>query len=78
MTTGGTRATFPLMRTAAIGEPLPLGPTALARKRAAIAAYLPLVDKAAALLRADPDALAVESIIPHDYDACRSGQAARI
>lgn len=61
---GGTRLTYPLMAPRREGELLRLDAAALARKRDAIAAYAPLAEEAAALLRADPDALAEERILP--------------
>lgn len=61
---GGVRLTYPLMAPRSEGEALRLDAAAVLRKRAAIAAYAPLAEEAAALLRADPDALVEERILP--------------
>lgn len=65
--TGGARLTFPLTHPAAGGEALRLEPAALARKRAAVEAYTPLAQEAQALLRAQPEALAEERLLPAAY-----------
>ncbi|MCX7378914.1 MAG: hypothetical protein NTY94_19460 [Alphaproteobacteria bacterium] len=64
---GGRRETFALTR------PLPGAPTALDEatvdaKRAALAAYAPLADEAAALLSSHPQALHDERLVPAWYD----------
>ena len=65
--TGGPRLTYPLMAARTGGEAWRLDGAALARKRAAVAAYTPLAEEAAALLRADPQALAEERLLPDAF-----------
>ncbi|NMJ40768.1 hypothetical protein GWK16_05915 [Roseomonas sp. JC162] len=62
--TGGARLTYPLTAAQGGGRAWRLDAAALARKRAAVAAYTPLAAEAAALLKADPEALAEERILP--------------
>ncbi len=64
---GGTRATYPLTRSAAGGETRILGCETVARKSAALAAYAPLQHEIAALLQIDPDALVSEQILMQAY-----------
>ena len=65
---GGRRATYPLMQPQPGPGGLALDRAAQQRKLAAIAAYAPLAQEAAALLRADPAALAQEKVVPHRHD----------
>lgn len=62
--TGGLRLTYPLMAPRNGGEAWQLDDMALARKRAAIAAYTPLAEEAAALLHTIPQAMAEERLLP--------------
>jgi hypothetical protein len=66
--TGGQRLTYPLMAPLGQGAPLPLDGATLARKQAAIDAYTPLADEVQALLRADPQALRDERVLPACFD----------
>jgi len=61
---GGARLTYPLTHPATGGVALRLDAAALARKRAAVQAYTPLAQEAQALLRAQPEALAEERLLP--------------
>lgn len=61
---GGVRLTYPLMASRSEGEVLRLDHAGLARKRDAVEAYAPLAEEAAALLRADPQALGQERVLP--------------
>lgn len=64
---GGARLTYPLMAARQGGEVLRLDAATLARKRDAVAAYAPLAEEAATMLRAQPGALAEERILPDHY-----------
>lgn len=66
--TGGARMTYPLTAPPPPGCAPRLDAEVLARKRAAITAYAPLAVEAAALLEADPDAVAMERILPAAED----------
>ena len=59
---GGGRRVYPLMGPAA-GEVVALDAAARARKLAAIAGYTPLAGEAAALMEADPGAVAAERLV---------------
>ena len=68
MAIGGQRATYPLMVPRQDGEVMALDDEAQARKRAAVTAYAPLAEEAAALLKAEPSALAEERLLPATFD----------
>ena len=65
---GGARLTYPLMAARQGGKVLRLDAAGLARKRGAIMAYAPLAEEAEAMLRAQPEALAEERILPDGHD----------
>ncbi|HWT10806.1 MAG TPA: hypothetical protein VN329_16675, partial [Roseomonas sp.] len=61
---GGARLTYPLMAARQGGKVVRLDAAGLARKRGAIMAYAPLAEEAEAMLRAQPEALAEERVLP--------------
>lgn len=65
---GGPRATYPLMVPRSDGEVLRLDAAAEARKREAVEAYTPMLAEAEAAMRAEPEALLEERLLPAGFD----------
>jgi hypothetical protein len=65
---GGTRRSYALMLPGEGAEVITLDAAARERKRAAVAAYAPMLAEAAELLRAEPRAIDEERILPAGFD----------
>jgi hypothetical protein len=65
---GGTRRSYALMLAGEGAEVIALDAAEQERKRAAVAAYAPMLAEAAELLRAEPRAISEERILPAGFD----------